>query len=127
MKRSSLQQSLLCTVRYYYRLSDKSMSIFWRLLRPEFVRERGSTLLGTATAAAAAATGATTTTTTTTHITADATKTTTDTVTSEPAVPVPAVEANTFAVDAAAVAASDICFEQDDKIKVMKLIYLQTL
>jgi hypothetical protein len=94
------------------------MSIFWRLLRPEFVRERGSTLLGTATTSSTSD-SSTSTTITTTRINADGsveTKTTT-TVTAPAATADDDTSEDTSAEDQ-----SYVIIDDGDKFKVMKLL-----
>lgn len=94
-----------------FRLRDYHLSVFWRLLRPEFVRERGTTLLGTATATSASTDTATN---STTHITAGTASTTSSTATA------PVTPAEAAASDTSAVKESDI--NVVDKFKVMNLL-----
>jgi hypothetical protein len=100
------------------------MSIFWRLLRPEFVRERGTTLLGTTTANDSSTDSSTSTTITNTRIYNDG-PVETDTTTT---VTTPVVSADDDAdvddtsADTSPEDNSYVIIDDGDKFKVLKLL-----
>jgi hypothetical protein len=93
------------------------MSIFWRLLRPEFVRERGTTLLGTATTTNSTTTSSTSTTITTTSIHTDG-RVVTDTTTT---VNTPA-DSDADVDDTSAMDKSYVIIDDGAKFEVMELL-----
>jgi hypothetical protein len=108
-----------CALALCCRLRDYHLSVFWRLLRPEFVRERGTTLLGITTTSSSTTDSSTIATTNAALITAGSTSTTSSSSTS--AKTAPATPAEVTVGDTSAVDESDVTLDIADKFKVMNL------
>jgi hypothetical protein len=112
--------AMWCALALCYRLRDYHLSVFWRLLRPEFVRERGTTLLGITTTSSSTTDSSTIATTNAALITAGSTSTTSSS-TATTAKTAPVTPAEVTVGDTSAVKESDITLDVADKFKVMNL------